>query len=48
VSDPASNIEHMFAEVVEIRERLASLVDRLDPDAVSGSAARAVGSAGRL
>ena len=30
----------MFAEVVEIRERLASLVDRLDPGAVGGSAAR--------
>ncbi|HEY9376053.1 MAG TPA: hypothetical protein VIQ02_03040, partial [Jiangellaceae bacterium] len=30
----------MFAEAVEIRDRLADLVDRLDPDAVSGSAAR--------
>ena len=30
----------MFAEAVEIRDRLAVLVDRLDPDAVSGSAAR--------
>ena len=30
----------MFAEAVEVRDRLASLVDRLDPDAVSGSAAR--------
>jgi hypothetical protein len=30
----------MFDEVVEVRERLASLVDQLDPDAVSGSAAR--------
>jgi hypothetical protein len=30
----------MFDEAVEIRDRLAVLVDRLDPDAVSGSAAR--------
>ena len=30
----------MFAEAVEIRDRLAVLVDRLDPDAVSGSTAR--------
>jgi hypothetical protein len=32
----------MFEDVVEIRDRLAVLVDRLDPDAVSGSAARQV------
>ena len=29
----------MFEEAVEIRDRLAGLVDRLDPDAVSGSTA---------
>ncbi|HEX6577532.1 MAG TPA: HNH endonuclease signature motif containing protein [Jiangellaceae bacterium] len=30
----------MFQEATEIRNRLAALVDRLDPDAVSGTAAR--------
>jgi hypothetical protein len=30
----------MFEDAVEVRDRLAVLVDRLDPDAVSGSAAR--------
>ncbi len=30
----------MFEDVVEVRDRLAVLVDRLDPDAFSGSAAR--------
>ena len=32
----------MFAEAVEIRDRLADLVDRLDPDAVSGTTAREI------
>jgi Domain of unknown function (DUF222) len=32
-------LEHMFEDAVEIRDRLAGLVDRLDPDAVSGSTA---------
>ncbi|HEY9378553.1 MAG TPA: hypothetical protein VIQ02_15860, partial [Jiangellaceae bacterium] len=30
----------MFQDAVEIRDRLAVLVDRLDPDAFSGSTAR--------
>ncbi|HEX2362702.1 MAG TPA: DUF222 domain-containing protein, partial [Jiangellaceae bacterium] len=30
----------MFEDVVAVRDRLADLVDRLDPDAYSGSAAR--------
>jgi hypothetical protein len=30
----------MFEDALEVRDRLAALVDRLDPDAVSGSAAR--------
>ncbi|HMG28657.1 MAG TPA: DUF222 domain-containing protein, partial [Jiangellaceae bacterium] len=30
----------MFQDAVEIRDRLTTLVDRMDPDAVSGSAAR--------
>ena len=30
----------MFEDAVEIRDRLAALVDRLDPDAMSGSASR--------
>jgi hypothetical protein len=30
----------MFQDAAEIRDRLAALVDRLDPDAVSGAAAR--------
>jgi Domain of unknown function (DUF222) len=33
-------LEHMFQDAVEIRDRLAGLVDRLDPDAVSASTAR--------
>jgi Domain of unknown function (DUF222) len=33
-------LEHMFEDAVEIRDRLAGLVDRLDPDAVSASTAR--------
>jgi Domain of unknown function (DUF222) len=33
-------IEHMFEDALEVRDRLAALVDRLDPDAVSASAAR--------
>jgi Domain of unknown function (DUF222) len=40
VSVASRSIEHMFEDAVEIRDRLATLVDRLDPDAVSGSAAR--------
>ncbi len=30
----------MFEDAIQVRDRLAVLVDRLDPDAVSGSAAR--------
>ena len=30
----------MFQDAIEIRDRLADLVDRLDPDAVSASTAR--------
>jgi hypothetical protein len=30
----------MFEDALEVRDRLATLVDRLDPDAVSGSTAR--------
>jgi hypothetical protein len=33
-------LEHMFDAAVEVRDRLADLVDRLDPDAVSASTAR--------
>ena len=32
-------IERMFEDALEVRDRLAVLVDRLDPDAVSGSTA---------
>ena len=40
LSPAAGRVEHMFEDVVEVRDRLAVLVDRLDPDAVSGSTAR--------
>jgi hypothetical protein len=40
LSDVGASVEHMFVEAVEVRDRLAVLVDRLDPDAVSGTAAR--------
>jgi hypothetical protein len=33
-------LEHMFEDAVQIRDRLAGLVDRLDPDAMSASTAR--------
>jgi hypothetical protein len=33
-------LEHMFKDAIEVRDRLADLVDRLDPDAVSASTAR--------
>jgi hypothetical protein len=40
VSATSDILEHMFQDAAEIRDRLAALVDRLDPDAVSGAAAR--------
>jgi Domain of unknown function (DUF222) len=40
LSASSRRLEHMFQEAVEIRDRLAGLVDRLDPDAVSASTAR--------
>jgi hypothetical protein len=40
VSVASGSVERMFEDAVEVRDRLAVLVDRLDPDAVSGSAAR--------
>jgi Domain of unknown function (DUF222) len=39
MSAASGSLEHMFEDAVEVRDRLAALVDRLDPDAVSGSAA---------
>jgi len=40
VSERHTKIERMFEDALGVRDRLATLVDRLDPDAVSGSTAR--------
>ena len=40
LSPAIARVEHMFDDVVAVRDRLAVLVDRLDPDVFSGSAAR--------
>jgi hypothetical protein len=40
LSAPFGSVERMFEDVVEVRGRLAVLVDRLDPDAVSATRAR--------
>ena len=40
LSARSPRLEHMFQDAIEIRDRLADLVDRLDPDAVSASTAR--------
>jgi hypothetical protein len=40
LSDPTHMLEHMYEDGVAVRDRLAEMVDRLEPDLLTASAAR--------